>query len=406
MEPHIPPRDRRGTRTGFTTGTNAAAAARAATLALLGGAWPEAVTVRLPTGETTTMVPTQCRLEGGAASCGVIKDGGDDPDVTHRALICAAVRHAAQPGIVIDGGVGVGRVTLPGLGLAVGTAAINPVPRQQIAANVVEAICALQPEGERYLEVHGLEVIVSVPEGERIAQRTLNPRLGIIGGISILGTSGKVYPYSTAAWRASVVQAVQLAAHHNQGKVVLSTGARSEQYAMRLFPDLPELAFVEISVFTGAALRTCVAQGVPETALVAMISRVIKTAQGRMVTHVAGNPVDFAFLAQVCREAGATPELAEAAAAANTGRHFLELCQARRDSAPLVRLTELALAQCRRYVRRLGGSMRLELVLVDFDGTPLVRIADSTTVVVSITPPSPPASGGEQRVVPPRLRGG
>ncbi len=148
---------------------------------------------------------------------------------------------------------------------------------------MIDAVLAALPDGERYLERHGLAVVISVPEGERIAQRTLNPRLGIRGGISILGTSGKVYPYSTAAWRASVVQAVQMATYHSLDRVVLSTGARSEQYAMRMFPALPEVAFVEISVFTGAALRTCLAQGVREAVLVAMISRVVKTAQGRMV---------------------------------------------------------------------------------------------------------------------------
>ncbi|NTW03319.1 MAG: cobalt-precorrin-5B (C(1))-methyltransferase [Oscillochloris sp.] len=375
MDSPVPPRDRRGMRTGFTTGTNAAAAAKAAALALFSGAWPEVVTVRLPGGEITTMTPIDRQLDAAMAHCGMIKDGGDDPDVTHGALICATVRHAARPGITLDGGTGVGRVTLPGLGLPVGEAAINPVPRQQIAANVVDALVEALPEGESYLEHHGLEVVISVPEGERIAQRTLNPRLGILGGISILGTSGKVYPYSTAAWRSSVVQAVQMATYHSLRKVVLSTGARSEQYAMQMFPELPEVAFVEISVFTGAALRTCLAQGVSEAVLVAMISRIIKTAQGRMVTHVSGNPVDFAFLAQVCRDVGASQELTEATAAANTGRHFLEMCQARGELAPLERLTEMSLAQCQRLVRRFGGSMQLEVILVDFDGTPLVRRA-------------------------------
>lgn len=373
MELPVPPRDRRGLRTGFTTGTNAAAAARAATLALLTRVWPETVTVSLPTGETTVMHPVERRLDGEAAHCCMVKDGGDDPDVTHGALICATVRHAALPGITIDGGAGVGRVTLPGLGLPVGEAAINPVPRQQIHANVAAAVAEALPAGERYLERHGLAVVISVPQGEQLARRTLNPRLGIIGGISILGTSGKVYPYSTAAWRASVVQAVHLAAYHSPTRVVLATGARSEQYAMGLFPELPELAFVEISIFTGAALRACVTQGVREATLVAMISRIVKTAQGRMVTHVAGNPVDFAFLARVCREAGASPELSAAVAAAHTARHFLELCQAHGELAPLTHLTAMALAQSRRFVSRLGGTLGLEVILVDFDGTVLAR---------------------------------
>lgn len=373
MESYLPPRDRRGMRTGYTTGTTAAAAAKAATLALLTGAWPDEVTVSLPTGETTTMTPVERRIDAEGAYCCVVKDGGDDPDVTHGALICALVRRGATPGVVIDGGVGVGRVTLPGLGLPVGEAAINPVPRGQIRANVGEALDMAHPAGQGALEHEGLEVVISVPEGERIALRTLNPRLGIIGGISILGTSGKVHPYSTAAWRSAVVQAVKMATYHSLERVVLATGARSEQYAMKLFPELPEVAFVEVSIFTGAALRTCVAHGVREAVLVAMISRVVKTAQGRMVTHVAGNPVDMAFLAQVCRDAGASEELAAAVAAANTARHFLELCRERGEMAPVERLMDLALEQSLAYARRAGGQMVIELVLMDFDGAVLAR---------------------------------
>lgn len=373
METPIPPRDRRGMRTGYTTGTTAAAAAKAATLALLTGAWPDEVTVSLPTGETTTMVPVERRLDADGACCCVVKDGGDDPDVTHGALICALVRHRATPGIDIEGGVGVGRVTLPGLGLPVGEAAINPVPRRQIRANIGAALDAAHPEGQSLLERQGLEVVISVPEGERIARRTLNPRLGILGGISILGTTGKVHPYSTAAWRSAVIKAVEMATYHSLDRVVLATGARSEQYAMGMFPELPEVAFVEISVFTGAALRTCVTHKVREVILVAMISRIIKTAQGRMVTHVAGNPVEFDFLARICREVGSAEELASAVATANTGRHFLELCREHGDLAPVERLVDMALEQSLQYVRRCGGEMDIEVVLVDFDGAVLFR---------------------------------
>jgi cobalt-precorrin-5B (C1)-methyltransferase len=369
----VPPRNRKGMRTGYTTGSNAAGAAKAATLALLTRHWPEQVTVALPNGETTAMTPVEQHLSENTAFCCMVKDGGDDPDATHGALICVQVRHTAAPGLSLEGGAGVGRVTLPGLGLPVGEAAINPVPREQIAANVHAALAAALPDEPDYLARHGLEVVISVPEGERLAQKTLNPRLGIVGGISILGTSGKVYPYSTAAWRASVVKAVEMATYHSVEQVVLATGARSEQYAMQLFPELPEVAFVEISVFTGAALKTCVAQGVRSVALVAMISRIVKTAQGRMVTHVAGNPVDFAFLAQVCREAGASEALVAAVAEANTARHVLELCQQHGDTAPVQRLVDLALAQSERFVRRLGSTLTLEVVLVDFDGGVLAR---------------------------------
>lgn len=377
---NIVPRNRKGLRTGYTTGTNAAAAAKAATLALLTGAWPESVTVSLPNGETTQMTPVERSLSPAQAFCCMMKDGGDDPDATHGALICAQVQPSSTPGITLTGGLGVGRVTLPGLGLPVGEAAINPVPREQILANVRDALASVHGDAERYLAQHGLLVTISVPEGERIARKTLNPRLGILGGISILGTSGKVFPYSTAAWRASVVKAVEMATYHHVEQIVLATGARSEQYAMRLFPTLPTLAFVEISVFTGAALKTCVVRGVRSVVLVAMISRIVKTAQGRMVTHVAGNPVDLAFLAQVCRETGADPALVEAVAAANTARHFLELCQQHGDLAPVQRLVDLALEQSERFVAKVGGTLAIEVVLIDFDGTVLARRDRRTAV--------------------------
>lgn len=367
------PRNRKGLRTGYTTGTNAAAAAKAATLALFTGAWSPTVTVSLPNGETTTMTPMHVQLHAETASCCMIKDGGDDPDVTHGALICARVTKTATAGLTLTGGVGVGRVTLPGLGLPVGEAAINPVPRQQILANVQAALAQVLPDPQAYLAQQGLEIEISVPDGERIAQKTLNPRLGIVGGISILGTSGKVYPYSTAAWRASVVKAVEVATYQQLDQLVLATGARSEAYAMQLFPHLPPIAFVEISVFTGAALRTCLTHGVKYVALVAMISRIVKTAQGRMVTHVAGNPVDMAFMAEVCRQAGAPEELITAVANANTARHMLELCQAAGTLAPLERLVTLALEQCERFVAKLGGSLALDVILVDFDGRVLAR---------------------------------
>ena len=376
MEKHpdaVPPRDKPGQRTGYTTGSNAAAAAKAATIALLSGAWPEQVTITLPIGETAAMTPVERELNEESAYCCMIKDAGDDPDVTHGALICARVSRSAAPGITLEGGVGVGRVTLPGLGLEVGGPAINPVPRQQIADNVLDAVREAARDGEDLLEQHGLLVTISVPEGERLALKTLNPRLGIVGGISILGTTGKVFPYSTSAWRASVVQAVEVAARNNAAKLVMATGGRSEKFAMRLFPDLPAVAFVELSVFTGDALKTCVAQGVRSAVFVSMIGKLIKTAQGHMRTHVAANQVDFGFLAQVCRDAGAPDDLVAAVAGANTGRHALELCQQWHFMAPLQRLVELALAQCARFVRESGGSIELEVVLVDFDGAVLGR---------------------------------
>lgn len=368
-----PPRNKKGLRTGYTTGSNATAAACAATIALISGTWPDQVTITLPIGETATMTPVERQLGPESASCCMVKDAGDDPDITHGTLICASVRQVAAPGIHIDGGIGVGRVTLPGLGLEVGAAAINPVPRLQIAENVRAAVRVIQPEGEAWLEQHGLEVIISVPDGERLAQKTLNPRLGIVGGISILGTTGKVFPYSTGAWRASVVQAVQMAAHNRVPRLVLATGGRSERAAMDLFPQLPALAFVELSTFTGDALLTCAANGVRNVTLVGMIGKLIKTAQGHMQTHGTRNQVDVAFLATICGELGADPAFVAAVAEANTGRHFLELCLEWGITAPLQRVVELALAECQRFVAQRGACIDLEVILVGFDGAVLAR---------------------------------
>lgn len=385
-EYRVPPRNKRGSRTGYTTGTNAAAAAKAATLALLTGKWPEQVVVTLPIGETTTMTPVEQQMGEGWAFCCMVKDAGDDPDVTHGALICARVRLTDTPGIMLKGGKGVGVVTRPGLGLPVGEPAINPVPRRQIRENVLDAVRQAHPEGEAFLRQRGLEITISVPRGEELAQKTLNPRLGIVGGISILGTTGKVYPYSTAAWRASVIQAVEVAARNGFDHLVLTTGGRSEQFAMRLFPELPEMAFVQMSVFTGDALKTCVRENVRRVTVVGMVGKLIKTAQGHLTTHVAGNQVDFSFLADLCRQVGAPPDLVEAVANANTGRHVLELCQARGFMAPIVRVVERAADTCANLVVHLGGTMDLEVILVDFDGQVVAR---AERQVCGSTAPSP-----------------
>jgi cobalt-precorrin-5B (C1)-methyltransferase len=385
----VPPRNRHGARTGYTTGSNAAAAAKAATIALLTGQWPESVTITLPIGETARMTPVEQELSAESAYCCMVKDAGDDPDVTHGALICAQVRRASKAGITLDGGEGVGRVTLPGLGLEVGGPAINPVPRQQIQENVRDGIREAGQDVERFLEQQGLEIVISAPDGAELAKKTLNPRLGIIGGISILGTTGKVFPYSTAAWRASVIQAVEVAAKNNAARVVLATGGRSERFAMRLFPELPEVAFVELSVFTGDGLKTCLAHNVASAVFVGMIGKMIKTAQGHMTTHVAGNQVDFDFLAQICRDTQAPAALVEAVAQANTGRHFLELCQAQNFMAPLQRVVELALERCQDFIKAQGGELELEVILVDFDGAVLARARGGKQGRATRTTPPP-----------------
>jgi cobalt-precorrin-5B (C1)-methyltransferase len=300
---------------------------------------------------------------GETASAGVVKDAGDDPDVTHGAEIFATVRRVPEPGVHIRGGIGIGIVTRPGLELPVGSPAINPVPQRMIRQAVGEVLGSEQPNP-------GIEVTISVPNGEELAQRTFNARIGIVGGLSILGTTGIVRAMSTAAWRASVVQAIDVAAANSVGHIILSTGGRTERFAQRLYPYLPDLAFVEMGIFTGDSLKRAAERGVPCVSLCAMIGKLSKIAAGKMQTHVAGNQVDCAFLGQVAGALGAPSELAAAIAAANTARHVQELIETAGFTRFFTRLCELATEQCAAVV---PGQVAVEVVLFDFDGRVLGR---------------------------------
>ena len=359
----LPPAPRRrGLRTGYTTGACAAAGAKAAALALTTQQAVQEVTIRLPIGHEVTFAVHRCEVSADEALCSVIKDAGDDPDVTHGAEICARVRRAER--FELAGGEGVGTVTRPGLGLDVGGPAINPVPRRMIVESVAEVTD--QP----------LRVEISVPGGERMAKKTLNGRLGIIGGISILGTTGIVRPYSTASWRASVEQAVDVAAANGVQQVVLSTGGRSEKYSQALFPELPELAFVEMGEFTGHALKRCALRGISHAVLSGMIGKLSKVAQGHFMTHVAGNKVDPEFLAELALEAGSAPELADRIRGANTARHVQEMVV----PSGLPGLFGLI---CRRASERsealVHGKVSVETAMFDFDGNVLGRAGSSSS---------------------------
>ncbi len=354
----VPPRDPRGRREGFTTGTVAAAAAKAACLVLLDRGWPETVAIRLPIGRVLEIPVNTLEWSGEAASAGVVKDAGDDPDVTHGAEIFATVRRVSEPGVAIRGGPGVGVVTRRGLELPVGSPAINPVPQRMIREAVGEVFGSERPEP-------GVEVTVSVPRGEELARRTFNARLGIVGGISILGTTGIVRAMSTTAWRASVLQAIDVAAANSIAHVVLSTGGRTERFAQARYPGLPEMAFVEMGIFTGDCVRRAAERGVPRVSVCAMIGKLSKIAAGKLQTHVAGNQVDCAFLAQVARELGAAPELAEAVAGANSARHVQELIEGAGLPQFFRRLCELAADQC---AAAAAGPLAVEVVLFDFEG--------------------------------------
>lgn len=357
------PRRRRGLRSGFTTGACAAAATRAACLHLLGGAPVAEVSIPLPAGFDRVFAVEDPRAGDGWASAVVVKDAGDDPDVTHGARVTATVAWTADPGLELRGGEGVGTVTLPGLGLEVGGPAINPVPRRMIAAAAGEAMAAAAARGR------GVAVTVSVPGGEEMARRTMNPRLGVLGGISILGTTGVVHAWSTASWRASVVQAVGVAVANGADHLVLSTGGRSEGYAKRRLPGLPEVAFVEMGEFAGHALDRARELGVRRVTLAGMVGKLAKLAQGQFQLHVAGGGVDPVLLAELARRAGADGDLVERVRGAHTARHAQEMVLA---GGVRGFFDELCAAAAERCSRRVEGAIAIETWCFDPDSGELL----------------------------------
>ncbi len=362
-------RRKRGNRTGFSTGANAAAAARAATLGLIAGKVPQQVECLLPNGQRVSFNISEGQAGRMNAHAVSIKDGGDDPDATHGAHLTADVRRVAgQYGIRLLGGAGVGTVTKPGLGLEIGNAAINPVPCRNIIDNVREAGAPILEAGD------GLEVIISVPGGEEMAKKTLNARLGILGGISILGTTGIVHPYSTAAFRASVVQAVDVAAVQGQTTVVFTTGGRTEKCAMRVHSQLEESCFVQMGDFVKTAFQSAIRHKMRHIIVGAMVGKLTKMAQGLAVTHAWKEEVDRNLLAEVAEKIGASPKLVEEIRAAETARFAAE--QLKRLGLDIPFHRELA-ARARHALRAAyPGPHKLSILVCDFEGHPLVTVED------------------------------
>ncbi|HWB71347.1 MAG TPA: cobalt-precorrin-5B (C(1))-methyltransferase [Egibacteraceae bacterium] len=342
-------------RSGWTTGSCASAAAKAAALVLAGGHAPAEVEVALANGARVRF-PVQ-RVTGGPgwAEAVVVKDAGDDPDVTDGAHLTVRLAWAAGTGLTYRAGDGVGTVTKPGLGLEIGGPAINPVPRRVIAEAVGEVIDTA---------ARGVACTVSVPGGEKMARKTTNRRLGIVGGISILGTTGIVRPFSTASWLASVVQAVDVLAAQGADMLVLATGGRSERAAMAMLPDLDEGCFVEVGDFTGAALRRAAERRVTRVVFVGMAGKLSKLAAGVLMTHYTRSKVDTDLLAEITAEAGGDPAAVAAVRAANTARHAYELWRAHGLSgAPDLLCARVA----DNLTRFTGGAVSARAAMVDFD---------------------------------------
>ena len=342
-------------RRGWTTGACAAAAARAAYQALLTGEFPDPVTIRLPKGETPSFPLAQKVLENDAASAAVIKDAGDDPDVTHGALIVARVSPGAVgSGVTFHGGSGVGTVTKPGLPVPPGEPAINPAPRVLIR----EMLTEVATEHDRVPDV---AVVISVPDGKRMAAHTWNPRLGIVGGLSILGTTGVVIPYSCSAWIHSIHQGIDVARATGIEHIAGATGKTSEA-AVRRHHGLEEAAVVDMGDFVGGMLKYLTNPPVPRLTIAGGFAKLTKLAQGHMDLHSDRSQVDFDALAALADGLGAREPVLRSVRMANTASEALELVAG-------LRLGDAIAAAARETVLgRLSASIELDVLVVNRQG--------------------------------------
>jgi cobalt-precorrin-5B (C1)-methyltransferase len=307
--------DERPLRRGWTTGTCSAAAAKAACAALLTGVFPDPVEVTLPGGQRPSFALARWKLRENEAIAAVVKDAGDDPDVTHGAVMTATVRHgAAGSGITFKAGPGVGTVTRPGLPMPPGEASINPVPRRMIA----QAIAEVAGEGGDF------EVEISVPDGEKMALKTLNGRLGVVGGISVLGTTGIVVPYSCSAWIHSIHRGIDVARAAGLTHISGATGAASEAAAQK-FHDLPEIALIDMGDFIGGMLKYIRAHPVPRVTIAGGVAKMSKLAQGMLDVHSARGAPDLTALAGFAIGLGADAETAGRIGSANNVAEAFEI---------------------------------------------------------------------------------
>ena len=344
-------------RRGWTTGACATAATKAAFTALLTGEFPDPVTITLPKGQRPAFAMAAERLDRDAAFAGVVKDAGDDPDVTHQALICATVRRARPGrGVTFRAGAGVGTATLPGLPIAVGEPAINPVPRQMMRAAIAEVAATAGTRPDAIVEI-------SVPDGERLARHTWNPRLGIVGGISILGTTGIVIPYSCSAWIHSIHRGIDVAVAAGYPHVAACTGSTSEHAVQALY-GLPDTAMLDMGDFAGGLLKYLRRHPLPRLTIGGGFGKLSKLAMGHLDLHSGRSQVDMAQLAAWVRSLGGAPGLVSAAEAANTASQVLQSASA--AGLPLAgRVAREARAQA---LAVLDGETEVEVLVFDRQG--------------------------------------
>lgn len=362
-------------RFGFTTGACAAAAAKGAALMLRDQRRVEAVDLLLPAGFAAVFPLHGQRFDATSAACCVVKDAGDDPDVTNGCEVWAEVtlekgeqgdspfkQEGLAPSVAIAGGAGIGRVTKPGLAVPVGAWAINPVPRRMIT-QAVQAVFA--PRATR----HALHVVISIPDGEERARRTLNARLGIVGGLSILGTTGVVTPISHQAWTDTIEAAIGVALAAGCRRVVASTGRSSEQVAERLLP-LPEEAFVLMGDHVGYLAAACARRGVAELVVAAQFAKLVKIACGHPQTHAAVAALDLAALTGWARAAGLDAALIKRLEWAHTARELYQ------DLGPHHPLMALVASRAIESLRDSAPGVRCGVLLAGYAGEPAVTFGE------------------------------
>jgi cobalt-precorrin-5B (C1)-methyltransferase len=325
------------------------------------------VEITLPRGERVHFVLRSCmRHSDSAAECSVIKDAGDDPDVTHGAEIFTRVDLEPPPGLRYRAGKGIGTVTKTGLELAVGEPAINPMPRRMIRQALEEIL------GQAWENV-GATVTIAIPNGEELAKQTLNGRLGILGGLSILGTTGIVEPYSNAAFKVSILKAIRVARSNGCDHLVLTPGGRSETFAQRLLV-LPEESFIEVGDFVRQAMAYCRRNHPRLVTFGGFPAKFSKVAAGQLETHSREGEVDFQFLAEVGSLAGLPPGLLDKIRAATLAREVFGWIK--QEAAGVEFFRRLSVAAQGSLAQAAQGSFACEAILFDFDGTILGRASD------------------------------
>jgi cobalt-precorrin-5B (C1)-methyltransferase len=343
-------------RSGYTTGANATACAKAALLSLIRQENIEEVEVILPLGEIVLFKIDSCSFDLQQATCTSIKDAGDDPDVTHKAKIGCTVSFNSTNDIQLLRGPGVGIVTLPGLSIPVGEPAINPVPRKMIR----DAINFIL---HKFKINKGVNAEIFVVDGEEIAKKTLNERIGILHGISILGTTGIVKPFSASAYIASITQGIDVALANNCSEIVINSGGRSENLLRSYFKELPEFAFIQYGNWIGETLNKIKNSAVKKVNMGIMLGKAAKLAQGELDTHSGKSSWDKQFIYDLAKECGYSDEQCKPIFELNMARRLTEIF----DFNEQEKFYQKLAAACHSVCSKVISNVPLNIILIDAD---------------------------------------